>query len=94
MYDRPFSETGYTANQLAVFKAGAEKLTYVSGLLQPISFPVSETRYMLKTASLHRCNDNRWKSSHLQDRPANASATKGVTVEATQITGIGKLAVK
>ena len=32
MYDRPFSETGYTANQLAVFKAGAEKLTYVSGL--------------------------------------------------------------
>ena len=26
MYDRPFSETGYTANQLAVFKAGAEKI--------------------------------------------------------------------
>ena len=32
MYDRPLTETGYVANQLAIFKAGDKKLTYVTGL--------------------------------------------------------------
>ena len=37
MYDRPFSETGYTANQLAIFKAEDKKLTYVTGMPSDVS---------------------------------------------------------
>ena len=32
MYDRPLTETGFEAKELAVFKAGSKKLTYVTGL--------------------------------------------------------------
>lgn len=32
MYDRPLTEEDFTANQLAIFKAGDKKLTYVTGL--------------------------------------------------------------
>ena len=32
MYDRPLTETGFEAKELAVFKAGRKKLTYVTGL--------------------------------------------------------------
>ena len=92
MYDRPFSETGYTANQLAVFKAGDKKLTYVTGL--PSSDLISGFG-----STPHIENGNAYIAVTLTDgdpaiykiNPANASATKGVTVKATQISGIGKL---
>ena len=32
MYDRPLTETGFTANQLAIYKGETGKLTYVTGL--------------------------------------------------------------
>lgn len=32
MYDRPFSQSGYVANQLAVFNGNNGKLTFVTGL--------------------------------------------------------------
>ena len=32
MYDRPLTETGFEAKELAVFKAESKKLTYVTGL--------------------------------------------------------------
>ena len=95
MYDRPFSETGYTANQLAVFKAGAEKLTYVSGLPSTdIISGFGNTIHVENGKAYIAVTTTDGNPAIYKIDPANASATKGVTVEATQITGIGKLAVK
>lgn len=50
MYDRPLTEEDFTANQLAIFKAGDKKLTYVTGLPETNLFPVSATRLIPKMA--------------------------------------------
>ena len=93
MYDRPFSETGYTANQLAVFKAGAEKLTYVSGLPSTdIISGFGNTIHVENGKAYIAVTTTDGNPAIYKIDPVNASATKGVTVEATQITGIGKLA--
>ena len=92
MYDRPFSETGYTANQLAVFKAGAEKLTYVSGLPSTdIISGFGNTIHVENGKAYIAVTTTDGNPAIYKIDPTNASATKGVTVEATQITGIGKL---
>lgn len=94
MYDRPLTETGYTANQLAVFKAEDMKLTYVSGL------PASET--ISGFGNTHYVDDNGIinvavtttdgsQPTVYQIDPATATATKGITVASEQIRGIGKL---
>ena len=92
MYDRPFSETGYTANQLAVFKAGAEKLTYVSGLPSTdIISGFGNTIHVENGKAYIAVTTTDGNPAIYKIDPVNANATKGVTVEATQITGIGKL---
>lgn len=92
MYDRPFSETGYTANQLAVFKAGTEKLTYVSGLPSTdIISGFGNTIHVENGKAYIAVTTTDGTPAIYKIDPANANATKGVTVEATQITGIGKL---
>ena len=94
MYDRPLTETGYTANQLAVFKAEDMKLTYVSGL------PAGET--ISGFGNTHYVDDNGIinvaitttdgsQPTVYQIDPATATATKGITVASEQISGIGKL---
>ncbi|WP_302993188.1 DUF4374 domain-containing protein [Bacteroides clarus] len=92
MYDRPLTETGFEAKELAVFKAGSKKLTYVTGLPSAglISgfgnTPYTENGYAYMAVTT--------TDGHLavyKIDPSSATATKGVTVEATQITGIGKL---
>lgn len=92
MYDRPLTETGFTANQLAIFKASTKKLTYVTGLpsTDVISgygnAPYSDNgmAYMAVTTS------EGYPAIYKID-PATAQATKGLTVAGTQINGIGKL---
>lgn len=94
MYDRPFSETGYVANQMAIFNAADKKLTYVTGL--PATDQISGfgnapyiengNAYMTVTYSEGGGNPSVYKID-----PATATATKGVTVEATQVSGVGKL---
>ena len=44
MYDRPFSEKGFAATDLAIFDAEAKKLTFVSGLPSNIS-SIGKTAY-------------------------------------------------
>lgn len=91
MYDRPLVQTGFVANQLAVFKAGTKKLTYVTGLpstelISGFNTPYSEKGYAyvpITTADAH--------PAVYKIDPANATATKGLAVEATQISAIGKL---
>ncbi len=92
MYDRPLTETGFTANQLAIFKGETGKLTSVTGMpsAELISgfgnAPYTENgkAYMAVTTTEGH------PAIYVID-PVNATATKGVTIEATQITGVGKL---
>jgi|MGYP000123924398 hypothetical protein len=92
MYDRPLTETGFEAKELAVFKAESKKLTYVTGLPSADlisgfgNTPYTENGYAYMAVTTTDGHPAVYKID-----PSSATATKGVTVEATQITGIGKL---
>ena len=92
MYDRPLTEKGFEAKELAVFKAGSKQLTYVSGLpaTNLISgfgnTPYAEDGYAYVAITTTDAHPAVYKID-----PSSATAVKGATVEATQITGIGKL---
>lgn len=93
MYDRPLTETGFTANQLAIFKAGDKKLTYVTGMPDASIIsgfgnePYTENgiTYMPITIT-----DGSQPAVYVIN-PKTATATKGLTVGTTQISGLGKL---
>ncbi|WP_443776907.1 DUF4374 domain-containing protein [Bacteroides clarus] len=92
MYDRPLTETGFEAKELAVFKAGSKKLTYVTGL--PSAGLISgfgNTPYTENGYAYMAVTTTDGLPAVYKIDPSSATATKGVTVEATQITGIGKL---
>lgn len=92
MYDRPLTETGFTANRLAVFRGETGKLTYVTGLPDAASItgfgntPYAENGYAYIAVTTAEGNPSVYKIT-----PADATAVKGVSVEATQIGGVGKL---
>ena len=94
MYDRPLTETGYVANQLAIFKAGDKKLTYVTGLPSTDQIsgfgnqPYVEKGNAYVTVTFNEGGGN---PAIYKIDPATASATKGLTIEATQVIGVGKL---
>lgn len=92
MYDRPFSETGYTANQLAVFKAEDKKLTYITGMPSDIS-GFGNTPYMENGKAYIAVTTSSGYPAIYNIDPATCIATKGLTVEATQLSGVGKLNV-
>ena len=95
MYDRPLTETGYVANQLAIFKAGDKKLTYVTGLPSTDQIsgfgnqPYVEKGNAYVTVTFNEGGGN---PAIYKIDPATATATKGLTIEATQVSGVGKLA--
>lgn len=92
MYDRPFSEAGYTANRLAVFKGETGVLTEVTGMLEPETItgfgtaPFSENGL----TSIAVTTSEGYPAIYTIN-PVTATASRGVTVEATQISGIGRL---
>lgn len=94
MYDRPLTEAGYVANQLAIFKAGDKKLTYVTGLPSTDQIsgfgnqPYVEKGNAYVTVTFNEGGGN---PAIYKIDPATASATKGLTIEATQVSGVGKL---
>ena len=94
MYDRPLTETGYVANQLAIFKAGDKKLTYVTGLPSTDQIsgfgnePYVEKGNAYVTVTFNEGGGN---PAIYKINPATATATKGMTIEATQVSGVGKL---
>ena len=92
MYDCPFSETGYTANQLAVFKAEDKKLTYITGMPSDIS-GFGNTPYMENGKAYIAVTTSSGYPAIYKIDPATCIATKGLTVEATQLSGVGKLNV-
>ena len=93
MYDRPLPESGFTANELAIYKGESGRLTYVTGMpaKDVISgfgnTPFSENgiAYMPVTTT-----DGNQPAIYRID-PKTAVATKGLTVESEKISGVGKL---
>ena len=92
MYDRPLTETGFVANQLAVFDASTGKLTAVEGLpsAELISgfgyAPYCENGY----AYIAVTTTEGYPAIYKID-PATAAAKRGVEIQVTQITGVGRL---
>ena len=92
MYDRPLTETGFTANQLAIFKASTKKLTYVTGL--PSTDLISgygNAPYSDNGVAYMAVTTTEGYPAIYKIDPATAQATKGLIVEGEQINGIGKL---
>ncbi len=95
MYDRPLSEKGFTANQLALFNGETQKIKYVKGL------PPAEEITGFGNAPYAEAGKVYIAVTTAQDYPAiyvidthTGEAQKGISVEATQITGVGKLSSK
>ncbi len=92
MYDRPLTESGFTANQMAVFDAAAGKLIYVSGLPSAdILSGYGNAPYMENGKAYIAVTTTEGYPAIYNIDPITAVATKGVTVQATQISGVGKL---
>ena len=95
MYDRPLTETGYVANQLAIFKAGDKKLTYVTGLPSTDQISGFSNEPYVEKGNAYvtvTFNEGGGNPAIYKIDPATARATKGLTIEATQVSGVGKLA--
>lgn len=95
MYDRPLTESGFTANQLAIFKAEDQRLTYVSGL--PSTDLISGfggTPYIENDKAYITVTTTEGYPAIYKIDPATATATKGLTVEATQLSAVGKLDIQ
>lgn len=90
MYDRPLTEKGFAATELAIFDADARTLTYVKNLPANVT-SLGKTVYVNNGKVYIPVNvENEYPAIYAID-PATAVATKGVTVEATEITGFGYL---
>ncbi|MCC8144573.1 MAG: DUF4374 domain-containing protein [Tannerellaceae bacterium] len=93
MYDRPLTESDFTANQMAIYKGEDKQLTYVTGLPSAAvlsgfgNSPYCEdgVAYVAVTTT-----DGNQPAIYKID-VASAAATKGLTVESAQISAIGKL---
>lgn len=90
MYDKAITASDKVANRLAIFNAASGELNYVSGLPSDVSgfgkspFMEGGFAYMAVTT------ESGYPAIYKID-PADATAKKGLTVEATQLTGLGKL---
>lgn len=95
MYDRPLSEEDFVANQLAIYKGTTGKLTYVDGLPSADQIsgfgntPYTENGFTYITVTTTTGHPAIYKID-----PTNATATMGIAVEATQVSGVGRLKVK
>lgn len=93
MYDRPLTEKGFAAKELAVYKAEDKKLTYVTGMpaANIISgfgnTPYTDNGYAYIPVTT---TDGSQPAIYRID-PKTAIATKGITIESEQISGVGKL---
>lgn len=95
MYDRPLSEKGFVANQLAIYKGTTGKLTYVNGL--PSAELISgfgNTPYTENGLTYIAVTTTTGHPAIYKIDPVNATATMGIAVEATQVSGVGRLKVK
>ncbi len=92
MYDRPLTESGFSATELAIFDAASKKLTFVKGLPSNLS-SFGKTALSFAGNVYISVNVTDGYPAIFRIDPATAQATKGITVEATEITGFDYMAV-
>lgn len=88
MYDRPLTEKGFAATDLAIFDANSKKLTFVNGLPSNVS-SIGKTIFTHNSSVYIPINVTDGNPAIYKINPATAQAVKGLTVEATDITGFG-----
>ncbi len=94
MYDRPLTEKGFIANELAIFNAEAETLTYITGLPEPKEITSFGTTTFCENGKIYVTITTATGYPAIYAIDSNtAVATKGVEIEATQINGVGCLEV-
>lgn len=92
MYDRPFSQKGYVANQLAVFNGDTGHLTFITGL--PAAETITDFGKMPYVADGYIYMPVMTSTEYpaiYKINPVTATATKGLTIEANTVTAVGKL---
>ena len=92
MYDKPITASDKTANRLAIFNTRTGTLTQVTGLPTDVT-GFGNTPYMENGYAYTAVTTASGYPAIYKIDPALATATKGLTVEATQLTGVGKLAL-
>lgn len=91
MYDRPLTEKGFAATDLAIFDASARKLTYVTGMPDNVS-SIGKTVFTQNGMVYIPVNVEDGYPTIYRIDPATAQAVKGVVIEgASDITGFGYL---
>lgn len=90
MYDRDITDADKVANQLAIFNASTGDLTYVNGIPSDVS-GFGNTPYMENGNAFVAVTASSGYPAIYKIDPANATATKGLVVNATQLNGVGKL---
>lgn len=88
MYDRPLTERNPAATELAIFDAASKKLTYVKGMPMNVT-SIGKTVYVDKGNVYIPVNVENEQPAIYAINTATAQAVKGVTIEATDITGFG-----
>ncbi len=88
MYDRPLTEQGFVATDLAIFDAGTKKLTFVKGLPSDIS-SIGKTVYVQNGSIYIPINVTGGNPAIYKINSATGQAAKGLTIDATDITGFG-----
>ena len=83
MYDRPLTEEGFAATELAVFKAEDRALTYVTGLPESVS-GFGDTPYVEDGTAYIAVTTTDGKPAVYAIDPETAEATRGLEVEATK----------
>lgn len=94
MYDRPLTQSGFEAKQLAIYKGEDKKLTYVTGL--PAADLISgfgNTPYSENGVAYMPVSVKDQQPAIYKIDPKTAVATKGLTVHADLVSGVGKLSV-
>lgn len=88
MYDRALTEANPVATELAIFDADTNKLTYVTGLPENVS-SVGKTVYNQNGYVYIPVNVENEYPAVYAIRTSDATATRGVTIGANDITGFG-----
>lgn len=90
MYDKAITASDKVANRLAIFQGSTGQLAYVEGLPSDVS-GFGNTPYVEGTNAYIAVTTESGYPAIYKIDPTTATATKGLTVEATTLSGIGKL---
>lgn len=88
MYDKSLTEKNPAATDLAIFDAANKKLTYVNGMPANVT-SIGKTVYSQNGKVYIPVNVENEQPAIYAINTSTAQATKGVTIEATDITGFG-----